>query len=427
MGGATGGQDGGSVHEAGAGGSSDGGDGGGETGSAAGAAGASTEEPCVFPTPITYPDHCFDRTVNAGESGTDCGGAECAPCSNNQACRDGSDCLSKQCSAAKTCTPLISFGYTPIDVSARTPTPKFKLTITYSDSVRMPLRDLKIRYYFNHGGVTEPIIGLDSQATIDPGNSQTDISPLLRTSVHRFPPGPVQYSLSTDSYLEIGFEDDSIWVTNGTKFVINQDFIGGSSDKLFDQGSHYSFMKSTTAIPNEAITVYRAGQRLWGVEPPLATFPSCAYAFGANMNGPALSVSGEALLAESDAHFTFNGTAAYTSSAKVLPTTDASTTSLLGTGQTMNTGDSLTWPVSNGKYWAYAWLASAVNGDTGTLKIGSSVADKFFAKTSGGARWGLIGPYAVEVLDGSLSLTVDGTVHVAGVKLYTAQADAQIR
>jgi len=216
--------------------------------------------------------------------------------------------------------------------------PKFKLSFTYSDTIKMPLRDLTIRYYYNHSNVTEPIIGLDSQATIDPGNSQTDISTLMRTSVHRFPLGPVQNGVSSDSYLEIGF-DDPMLVTSGTKFVINQDFIAGSSDVLFDQNGHYSFIKTTTPVPNEAITVHRAGQRLWGTPPPLPEFPECAFAFGVNMNGPALVVSREALLGESEANFTFAGGAAYTNNATLLPTTDMNTASLLATGRTLNTGD----------------------------------------------------------------------------------------
>jgi len=369
---------------------------------------------------MTYPNHCFDHSLGEAESGTDCGG-ECAPCSSNQACAKDSDCLSKRCAAANTCVPLLSLSYTPIDVSAQTRMPKFKLNLTYLDTAPMSLRDLTVRYYYNHQGVTEPVIGVDSQATIDPGNSQTDISKKVLTSVHRLPLGPTQNNLRTDSYLEIGF-NDPMTVTTGTKFVITQDLVAGSSEPLFDQNSHYSFVKSATPVANEAISVYRAGQRLWGVEPPLPPFPDCAFTFGVNMNGPALVVSGESLVAESEAQFTFSGGAAYSDSSKLQPVTDAPSSSLLSTGRTLNAGDSALWPVANGKYWAYAWLTSTVSSDNGTLSIGSSVADRFFgAKDSAGARWGLLGPYAVDVVNGSLSLAVTGSVHVAGVKLYAAQ------
>jgi hypothetical protein len=314
--------------------------------------------------------------------------------------------------------PFIGLTYTPIDTNALTRTPKFRLNITYLDSTVMSLRQLTIRYYYNHNDVTEPIIGLDSQATIDPGNMQVDISTKVLTSVHRFPPGPAAGNGSiTDSYLEIAF-NDSTTVTTGTKFVINQDFVGGSSDPLFDQNSHYSFTSVTGANPG--IGVYRAGQRLWGVEPPMARFPECAFSSGLNIDGPALTVSGESLQAESEAELTFNGAAPYASTLKVLPATDATTSSLLATGRTLNTGESVAWSVPNGKYWAYAWLTSTVASDSGTLSFGTSVADRFFGSVSGGARWGLLGPYSVTVTGHSLQFTVDGSVHLAGVKLYEA-------
>jgi hypothetical protein len=316
---------------------------------------------------------------------------------------------------------LISLSYTPIDVSAKTLKPKFRLNLTYLDTAPMSLRDLTIRYYYNHNDVTEPILGLDSQATIDPGNSQMDISNKVLTSVHRFPMGPDQNGLRSDSYLQIAF-NDSTTVTTGTKFVITQDFAAGSSDQLFDQNSHYSFFKTTTAVANPAIGVYRAARRLWGVEPPMALFPECAFAFGVNMNGPELTVGGELLAAEGEAGLTFAGGAAYSSTAKLLPSTNASTTTLLSTGRTLNTGDSAVWSVPNGTYWAYAWLTSTVSSDNGTLTIGQSVADKFFGTmNTGGARWALLGPYSVAVTGNSLTLAVDGSVHVAGVKLYAAQ------
>src|SRR6478735_195131 len=386
----------------------------GEAGSMAGSGG----EPCLYPVPLSYPAHCFNKTAGDGESGVDCGGSECAPCWNNQACVAASDCLSKQCGSNKLCVPLISLTYTPIDTSARTPAPKFKLNITYSDKP-MPLRDLRIRYYYNHNEVTEPVLGLDSQATIDPDNMQMDISTKVLTSVHRFPLGPKDANgLNTDSYLEIAF-NDSTTVTSGTKLVITQNFVAGNVEQLFDQNSHYSFSKNTG--PNPAIVVSGSNGTLWGVEPPMALFPDCAFASGANLNGPALTVGGEALLAESQADFTFNGAAPFSSTAKVLPSTDATTAKLLSTGRTLNTGESLVWSVPNGNYWAYAWLTSTVAADNGTLSLGDSVADKFIGSTSGGARWGVLGPYRVDVTDGSLQLTVDGSVHLAGIKLYEAE------
>jgi len=417
---------GGEEEDAGAGGATGGagtvGGGGGvaEAGAAPGGSSGSGGEPCVYPLPVSYPKHCFDKAAGDGESGVDCGGAECAPCSSNQACTQSSDCTSALCTN-NACVPVISLTYTPIDLNSATRTPKFRLNVTYLDTVSTTLRELTIRYYYNHGLVSEPVLGLDSQATIDPDNAQVDISTKVRTSVHRFPLGPKDQSgLRTDSYLEIAF-DDPTTVTTGTKLVITQDLVAGSTDQVFDQNSHYSFTKTTG--PNQALTVYRADQKIWGVEPPLALFPECAFALGVNLNGPALNVDGRALRAESAAEFTFTGGAAYANAGgKVLPITDANATSLLNTARTLNTGDSATWAVPNGKYWAYAWLTSTVASDSGTLQFGATAADRFFGtQNSAGARWALVGPYSVDVSARTLTLTADGSVHIAGLKLYQAE------
>ncbi|HEX2672810.1 MAG TPA: hypothetical protein VHM25_18125 [Polyangiaceae bacterium] len=384
-----------------------------------GGAAGSGDEPCVFPVPVNYPQHCFNKTAGDGESGVDCGGNECAPCSSNQACTQASDCLSQRCASNKTCVPVINLTYTPIDISAITPAPKFTLNFTYLDTPVMSLSDLTIRYYYSHKNVTEPVAGLHSQATIDPGNAQVDISAAMLTSVHRFPLGPVDgKGLTTDSYLEIAFSDTRT-VTPGTKFVITQELgAGNTSSPLFDQNSHYSFSTATSA--NTALTLYRGEQRIWGVEPPMALFPECAFAGGVNVNGPALVVGGEALQPETDAEFDLNGAASYVNGSELLPTADEATTTLLGTGRTLNTGESITWSVPNGKYWAYAWLTSIGTTAGGTLSLGGKAADKFINTASGGTRWGLIGPYAVDVTAKSLQLTVNGSVNIGGLKLYEA-------
>ena len=136
------------------------------------------------------------------------------------------------------------------------------------------------------------------------------------------------------------------------------------------------------------------------------------------MNGPALMVGAESLVAESQAQIAFMGGTAFANATKVVPTTDAGTTSLLGTGRNLNTGDSAVWTVPNGKYWAYAWLTSTTNTDNGALMFNAASADRFYGTNGGGARWALLGPYSVDVTSGSLTLSVDGAVHVAGTKLY---------
>ena len=392
----------------------------GNAGGSAGEAG-SGGTPCVYPTPVSYPPHCFDHNLGDGETGVDCGGPECSPCWSTQSCAREADCLSSVCTN-NVCVPeLSSFLYLPFEASAQATTPKFRLNFRY-DGARTYLDYLKIRYYFNRNGETEPLLDPSPQATMDPKDSVTDITPLVVTSVHRFPPGPGSASqLPTNSYLEIGFTEH-LSIPTGTKFEITQQLSAGASSKKFDQLSHYSFR--ATSGTNEAITVHENERLLWGVAPPMQLLPACALTQAVNMNGPALTVSGESLAAEADESFTFNGGSTFANAtAKPVPTTDANTTKLLTTARTLNTGDSAVWPVNDGKYWAYAWLTSTVASDSGTLHFGDTIADRFAGMANGtpsNARWALVGPYSVTVTGSTLTLTVEGTVHIAGLKLYEA-------
>jgi hypothetical protein len=110
------------------------------------------------------------------------------------------------------------------------------------------------------------------------------------------------------------------------------------------------------------------------------------------------------------------------SSPKPFPATDADTTTLLASAFILTGSDSATWSVPKGRYWAYAWLTSAAGTDVGTLAIQDNPADKFIGfQPASGAGWAQLGPYAIEVSDGSLGLSATGKVNVAGLALYRAQ------
>jgi hypothetical protein len=366
---------------------------------------------------VTFASHCFDKTLDSGETGVDCGGSECAACTRSEACLVGSDCASGECTAAKTCAQILSVQYTSTVTDALTRTPKFELDISYLAPAPMWLHDLRIRYYFYHGGVSEPVIGLDSQARL---NNQ-DISVGVRAQVYRTPAGPATPSGTlTDSYLEITFV--SLLSLKATdQLAVVQDIVAGNGDVLFQQASHYSFVNSSgSPIQNDAITVYKTDQRLWGVEPPMNQVPPCAFVQGVNVGGPAVMVDNQGLSAESAASLTFqSGTSSANGAAKALPVTSAGTTTLLSTWHTLAGTNSAAWTVPNGKYWAYAWLTSAASSDSGTLLLQGNLTDKFVGlQSGGGSAWALLGPYAVEVLDKNLRLSVTGgTVNIAGLKL----------
>jgi hypothetical protein len=387
----------------------------------AGAAGA----PCVFPPPVTFPAHCFDGKVSSGstsnsaETGIDCGGTECVPCSGTQACKTNSDCTSNVCTSGKTCSQILSLTYMSIVADAATPTPKFSLTITYLGKVSIPLQTLRIRYYYSHGQVAEPIRA-HTQATFNPGDSQRNLGTSeLSYQIYRFPPGPADSNgIVTDSYLELTFPT-GVSLTTNSILNLTQDLVVDNSDPSagFQQATDYSFIHTGTAIPNNAITVYSGDQLLWGVPPPMNVLPDCAFAAGVNLNGPGVTVGEQSIQSSADGAVDYSG-ATYANSTTLLPATDSSTTTLLHTGFVLGSATA-NWPVPNGKYWAYAWLTSDLSADSGQLSIQDNQEDKFVSvQESGAAAWARVGPYQVDVLNGNLKLTGSDVVNIAGVELY---------
>ncbi len=370
---------------------------GGADGGGAGTAGEAGAPGCVYPAPVTYPAHCFDNAMGGSETGVDCGGADCVPCQLD---------------------PILALQYTSIVTDVSTIAPKFRLLLTYVGSGSTPLADIRIRYYFNHNGVTEPVIALDTQATFDPGDAQMNIANKVSWSIHRLPLGPPDSKgHKTDSYLEIQFTS-SASLNAGAVVDLTQDIVAGSADTPFDQTTHYSFSKVGTLTSNNAITVYDGEQRILGVEPPLNVLPDCAFAAGVNLGGPSVVIGGHTLEASSG-QTTFLGSPYSSGTSLPLPATDAATTKLLSSAFPLTSTDTATWTVSNGQYWAYAWLTTAASGDAGTLSIQDNQADQFFGVQKGtAAGWALLGPYLIQVSDGSVVLSATGKVNVAGLELF---------
>jgi hypothetical protein len=394
---------------------------GGDAGSGAAGAGeagasGSGPEPCASPTPSTHPKTCTNQQLDPGETAVDCGGPDCAPCSTAVACTANSDCVSGACTG-NICEQILSLSYMPIDANASTREPKFRLIITYLAPGFVPVSSLSIRYYFNHNGVTDPVLSLDPQATIDPGGALVDISSKTAGRVYRSLPGPADPSgRKTDSYLEITFSAGNSFVSGG-KLDVTPNFVASSTDTLFEQPTHYSF--SNGGGQNyQAVTVYLDGKLVWGVEPPQTLLPDCAFVTGVNFAGPALEIDGLPIAAGADEQITFDGKVYDEGDALVLPRADVATTKLVSSAFTFAT-DTVKWTVPNGQYWAYAWMTSANATDAGTLSIQNNPTDKFVGVQRGnGAGWSLSGPYPIDVLDTQLTLSATGMVHVAGLKLY---------
>jgi hypothetical protein len=299
--------------------------------------------------------------------------------------------------------------------------PKFNLVLSYLDTASTLLSNLRIRYYFYHNqGVVEPVIALDTQAQYDPGNSQRDISSGVHYQIYRSPPGPaLSNGIVTDSYLEITFTNPAT-LTAGATLNLTQDIVSASSSvsAQFQQTTAYSFINGGP-LENHAITVYRGEQLIWGAPPPMNELPDCAFVRGVNLNGPAVTSGAQALQASADAGVLYSGEK-FQNAVTLLPTTDTGTTTLLHSGFVLGSATA-TWPVTNGAYWAYAWLASDLTTNPGQLMLQGNPTDPFVSVSNaqtGASAWARLGPYAIDIVDGSVTLTGSGTVNVAGLELY---------
>lgn len=148
--------------------------------------------------------------------------------------------------------------------------------------------------------------------------------------------------------------------------------------------------------------------------------PNGALVKAVNVNGPQLTVGGIVFQAESGSGLTVNGgTRAVLASGAVVPTTNVAQTQLLSTVYwnstgTMNAG----LPIANGSYRIYlhTWednfpmdfqLAFEGQAMGGTQSTGA------------GGTWKKIGPYAVTVGDGNLSIrATGGHFMLAGIEVY---------
>jgi len=375
---------------------------------------------CAFPATLAFPVHCSNVKQDSGETGIDCGGP-CAPCSGSEACASNADCASNVCTSAKTCSPILSLAYKAIVSDTFTRGPKFNLVLTYLDTMSTPLPSLRIRYYFYHNqGVTEPVIALDTQAQFDPGNSQRDISTGVHYQIYRSPPGPaLSNGIVTDSYLEITFTNTALLTTSAT-LNLTQDIVSASTsaNAEFQQTTHYSFINGGP-LENHAITVYRGDQLIWGAPPPMNVLPDCAFVRGVNLNGPAVTSGSQALQASADAGVVYSG-GRFQNAVTLLPMTDTGTTTLLHSGFVLGNATA-TWPVVNGKYWAYVWLVSDLTTNTGQLTLQGNPTDPFvsvYNTQNSTFAWARMGPYSIDVVDGNVKLTGTGTVNVAGLELY---------
>jgi hypothetical protein len=90
---------------------------------------------CVSARCGTVPAACSDSQKNGDESDIDCGGAECAPCLDGRACRQGADCAGLSCAGVCRTPTLLTID---IGGQGRVTSGELEIDCTSTCSVRIP-------------------------------------------------------------------------------------------------------------------------------------------------------------------------------------------------------------------------------------------------------------------------------------------------
>ena len=357
------------------------------------------------------PASCSNGVKDVDESAQDCGGAVCHPCFHAETCVANRDCISAECTAAKTCAPLFELETQPIVSTRSTFTVQFKFRLRYRETKPLGLKTLSLRYYFARGDTAEPLLPNATQAVL---NGTTSIAPETHWDVVRV--NAISPEL-TNAYLEVTFsgakvllQDDSIELTQSIQ-------AGNSPNHPFDQLTHYSFSSADGYALNERVTVYRDGQLAWGSPPPFSVAEGCFYT-AVNFAGKAFSSSGHDFIAGDDPSVQFSGDTLQLTSVP-FPTPAAAYLPMLQSAIVLNTEHAAV-SVPNGAYWLYPYVISGAGSDLADLLAQGDTQASFAAGTIDGVpTWARLGPYSVTVKNGKLDLASSGgPLRLAGAELF---------
>jgi hypothetical protein len=368
---------------------------------------------------LRYPDHCYDGEQSADELAPDCGGS-CQACVLEQ-CVEHADCLSGVCADGATCASPLRLIHEPHEKSNSVGSTAWSMKLQNVDDVGgkvFTLSDLMIRYYFDRNGVTEPILIRATQSNLHLASGENRELKGTSWSVVRVEDLD---ELVYNAYVEVTFDDSSKLFPGDEIALYEQMLTGEPGLSNFDQRANYSF-SDLPAGPWQRITVMYREQLVWGLEPRAAN-PRACFARGVNLNGPAVSVAGNAWLASSQAGVTSDGTG-ISQGGTVFPPVSGDVASMLATAYRVQTGDSLNISAANGQYLLYLYAVSpGTDTAASTLTVdGASFenASKFRSQASdGGLAWARIGPYRIDVTTGKIVVAVSsGSIDFAGIELW---------
>jgi hypothetical protein len=141
--------------------------------------------------------------------------------------------------------------------STQMPSPGFEIHNMIKSPI--PLKDVKVRYYFT----------IETEKPLTIGYWTTTIKENVTSKFVKMPIPSEQ----ADHYLELGFTDDASTLQPGSKVGIYT-WINKNDWSSFIQSNDYSFSNSTDYLENEKVTAYMAGQLKWGMEPTLKDMPA---------------------------------------------------------------------------------------------------------------------------------------------------------
>jgi hypothetical protein len=370
-----------------------------------------------------YPEHCYDDELSGDEVDVDCGGG-CQACTN-ELCKTAADCMSGTCvaeaSGVSSCYAPLSLTFTAHEHSASVGSTAYTLVVQNEESaggLNFSFKDLKIRYYFERSGIVEPLIVRATQSILQLASGESrELQNTTWTIVRTEDAADTVY----DGYVEVGL-GESGKLFPGDHFQLYQQMLTGDpASSSFDQRANYSFTDNDGSAWLHVTMLYK-GKLIWGLEPRPSN-PRACFVRGVNLNGPALTVDGNAWQGAADAAISTNGSGITVSDAP-FPLVTGSAASVLSTATKLQAGNELSLPTENGAYFAYLWAMSTSNDaapSTFTVQgVEADITSKFRSQsTDGGQVWARMGPFRVQVLTGKVTLGVtSGAVNFAGMELW---------
>ncbi|MBX0290431.1 hypothetical protein K3G63_08275 [Hymenobacter sp. HSC-4F20] len=159
------------------------------------------------------------------------------------------------------------------------------------------------------------------------------------------------------------------------------------------------------------------------VSAPVATTPAptpanATFVRAINVNGPATTIDGRSWEASNGASgVQINGSGFANQNISLSPATDAARASMIRSSVHSNSLHA-SMSVSNGTYLVYAYVWEDNNAETYSIRLeGQVVLSNYNSGTAG--HWDRLGPFTVNVTDGTLSLaTSGGTINLSGVEIW---------